>query len=185
MKALFTLIVSITLVVCLAFDANCASKKKATSGPPLAITSPAFAAGTSIPKIYTCSGSNYSPALQWANAPEGTKSFAIIVDDQDAPLDTFTHWIIVNIPATQTSLAEKASPKGALPAGSLEGTNGFGKIGYGGPCPPSGNPHRYYFKLYALRSMLKVQPGITKNELILAMKGHILAEAQMFGIFEK
>jgi Raf kinase inhibitor-like YbhB/YbcL family protein len=185
MKALLSLIVTATLVVSLAFDAHCESKKKTASGPSLTFTSPAFADGASIPKAHTCSGADYSPPLQWANAPEGTKSFAIIVDDPDAPFNYFTHWVIFNIPATQTSLAERISPNGSLPAGALEGVNGFGKTGYGGPCPPPGKPHRYFFKLYALDGMLREKSGISKEKLVQVMKGHILAETQMIGKFER
>jgi Raf kinase inhibitor-like YbhB/YbcL family protein len=185
MKALLSFFFAITLIVCLAFDAHCESKKKTAPGASLTIKSTAFTDGASIPKTYTCSGGNYSPALQWSNAPEGTKSFAIIVDDLDAPLNVFAHWVLYNLPATQTSLAEKTSPNGTLPEGALQGVNGFGKIGYGGPCPPPGKSHRYFFKLYALDSMLKEKSGVTKEKLVQAMKGHILAQAQMIGLFEK
>jgi Raf kinase inhibitor-like YbhB/YbcL family protein len=187
MKALMTLTISIIFVVCVVFDGNCESKKNPgpSSGSSLALSSPVFAAGAAIPKDYTCAGSNHSPALKWDNIPENTQSFAIIVDDPDAPLDTFTHWIIFNLPVNQTSLSEKASPNGVLPAGALEGLNDFGKKGYGGPCPPPGNPHRYFFKIYALDSMLKLQSGATKGVLLQSMKNHILAEAQIIGMFGK
>jgi hypothetical protein len=185
MKAPLTFIISIMLIICFAFNANCESKKKsaAASGSSLTLTSPSFADGATIPKAYTCNGGNYSPALQWANAPEGTKSFAIIIDDLDAPLNVFAHWVLFNLPPNLTSLSEKISPNGALPEGALEGVNGFGKIGYGGPCPPPGKPHRYFFKLYALDTMVREKSGITKEKLVQAMKGHILAEVNIMGMF--
>jgi Raf kinase inhibitor-like YbhB/YbcL family protein len=185
MKKLLTAIISIMLVVFIFLGSNCESKEKsgASSGSSLTLSSPAFSDGANIPKAYTCSGSNYSPALKWANAPEGTQSFAIIVQDPDAPFDPFCHWIIYNIPADQTSLSEKASPNGKLPAGALEGINDFGKIGYGGPCPPPNTPHRYFFKIYALDKMLNIQSSPRKNDLIHAMNGHILGEAQIMGMF--
>jgi Raf kinase inhibitor-like YbhB/YbcL family protein len=186
-KIVLSFIISMMFLIGIVFDANCAEKEKpgASFAFSLTISSPAFAPGATIPKAYTCMGGNYSPALQWEHAPEGAKSFAIIVDDPDAPVGTFTHWIIFNIPAGQTSLAEKASPKGELPEGALEGKNNFGRIGYMGPCPPPGSPHRYFFKLYALDVMLDLPAGEKKDKLTKSMAGHILAEAQIIGMFTK
>ena len=189
MKTLPLGLMSMILLVGIAFNANCETSGKATSekssGPAFKISSLDFTDGASIPKIYACTGSNYSPAIQWMNPPEKTKSFAMIVDDPDAPLATFTHWVIFNIPAAQTALAEKSSPKGALPSGTLEGDNDFGKVGYGGPCPPPGKPHRYFFKLYALDTMLNLPAGTNKDNLLRAMQGHILGQTQMIGLFAK
>ncbi len=185
MKIISSFIISMMLLICFVLDANGKEKEKPgpSSGASLAISSPAFAPGAVIPADYTCSGGDYSPALQWEHAPAGTRSFALIVDDPDAPAGIFTHWMIFNIPADQTSLAEKASPNGALPSGAIEGLNDFGRIGYGGPCPPPGRAHRYVFKLYALDAVLKAQTTITKAGLVQAMKGHILVETQMTAIF--
>jgi len=156
-----------------------------TALPHFKISSPAFANGTYIPAVYTCSGTDYSPAIQWEAPPAGTRSFALIVDDPDAPVGTFTHWIIFNIPADQTSLVEKASPHGTIPAGALEGKNNFSRIGYSGPCPPPRKAHRYFFKLYALDSMLNLTAGISKAKLLEAMDGHVLGQAQMIGLFAR
>lgn len=154
----------------------------------LSITSPAFAHNTEIPEVCTCEGADTSPRLEWSGAPDGTKSFALIVDDPDAPDPakpkmTWIHWVLYNIPADATSLAEAVAPS-ALPAGTLEGKNDWKRTGYGGPCPPIGR-HRYFFKLYALDTVLPDLGSPTKAELEKAMKGHILAEAQLLGTYQK
>jgi Raf kinase inhibitor-like YbhB/YbcL family protein len=147
------------------------------------LTSAAFADGDTIPARYTCSGEDVSPPLVWNNTPDGTASFALIGDDPDAPGRIWVHWVIYNIPSTSTSLDEEIPAQERLGDGSLQGRNDFRRIGYGGPCPPPGNPHRYFFKLYALDSQLELGPGVTKAELEAAMEGHILAEAQLMGTF--
>jgi Raf kinase inhibitor-like YbhB/YbcL family protein len=149
------------------------------------ISSTAFTSGASIPVQYTCDGTDISPPLQWSGAPEGTQSFALIVDDPDAPGGTFVHWVLFDMPATTTALAEAASP-GALPAGSLEGLNDFGNQGYGGPCPPSGSSHRYYFRLYALdTAALGLAAGATRDQVDQAMSGRILAQAELMGTYAR
>jgi Raf kinase inhibitor-like YbhB/YbcL family protein len=125
---------------------------------PFALKTTAFSAGESIPKKYTCDGSDLSPALTWANAPAGTQSLALIADDPDAPVGTWTHWIAWNIPL-QSALPESLAKIAALSDGTRQGKNDFRRIGYGGPCPPPGTPHRYFFKLYALDSKLDLKPG--------------------------
>lgn len=142
------------------------------------ISSPAFAGGGSIPAKYTCDGANSSPPLAFAGVPGAAKSLALIVDDPDAPGGTFDHWIVWNIPANTTSVAEGQSPQG------VAGRNGFGKSGYGGPCPPSGE-HRYQFKLYALDSALNLPPSASKGDVENAMNGHTLAKAQMMGRYRR
>ena len=142
----------------------------------LTLSSDAFKNGGDIPSRFTCDGAGTAPALSWSGAPEGTKSFVLIVDDPDAPSGTFVHWVVVDLPASTTSLAEG----GTLPAGARTGKNDFGKVGYGGPCPPSGT-HRYFFKLYALDTALGLNPGATKADLLAAMQGHVLAEGQLMG----
>lgn len=143
----------------------------------LTISSPAFTHKGNIPAQYTCDGTNISPVLQWSGAPAGTKSFALIVDDPDAPSKTYVHWVVFNIPATTTELAEGVRSVTC-------GTNDFGTKKYGGPCPPSGT-HHYHFKLYALDSMLDVSVGATKEDLLDAMQGHVLAQTELIGLYAR
>jgi Raf kinase inhibitor-like YbhB/YbcL family protein len=149
------------------------------------LTTSAFANGSTIPKQFTCSGADISPALTWSGAPDGTKSFALIVDDPDAPVGTWTHWVAWNLPASVHSLPENTVKAEQLHDGTLQGRNDFRKIGYGGPCPPPGKPHRYFFKLYALDAKLTLKAGATKAELEQAMNGHILAQAEVMGKFAR
>jgi len=149
------------------------------------ITSTAFAEGRPIPAQYTCAGPDVSPPLTWSNAPVGAKSFALITDDPDAPMGTWVHWVVYNLPSTATSLAEDTPPLPELSGGARQGVNDFGKIGYGGPCPPPGKPHRYFFKIYALDALLDLKPGATKKELLKAMNNHVLAEGQLMGTCQR
>jgi Raf kinase inhibitor-like YbhB/YbcL family protein len=152
------------------------------------VTSPAFSAMGAIPKKYTCEGSDTSPPLEWTGAPSGTKSFVLIEDDPDAPdpaapKQVWVHWVVYAIPAAVTKLAEGAS--GALPKGAKAGTNDFGKTQYGGPCPPKGR-HRYFHKVYALDTVLDLPAGSAKKaEVEAAMKGHVLAQAELVGTYQK
>jgi Raf kinase inhibitor-like YbhB/YbcL family protein len=150
----------------------------------LELTSPAFAQGQPIPVKYTCKGEDISPALAWGDPPAGTQSFALIMDDPDAPVGTWVHWVLFNIPASARGLPEAFPADASLPDGSLSGKNSWGRTGYGGPCPPSGT-HRYFFKLYALDETLAINPGADKGELEKAMVGHILASAELMGTFSK
>ena len=153
--------------------------------PAMNVTSTAFQEGTTIPKQCTGEGKDVSPPLKWSEVPAGTKSFAVICDDPDAPRkEPWVHWVLFNLPAETRELAEGASRAG-LPAGAKEGKNDFGNIGYGGPMPPPGKPHRYYFKVYALDTVLDLQEGATKAELERAMKGHVLAEGQLMGKYAR
>lgn len=149
------------------------------------ITSTAFAGGQPIPEKYTCAGPDVSPPLQWTNAPAGVKSFALIADDPDAPMGTWVHWVIYHVPPTTTALAENTPPAPELPDGSRQGINDFRQVGYGGPCPPPGKPHRYYFKLYALDRVLDLQPGATRKDIETAMRGHVLAEGHLIGTYQR
>lgn len=148
------------------------------------LISPAFKEGEMIPKKYTCQGEDVSPPLSWGAVPEGTKSIALISDDPDAPAGTWVHWVLFNIPAGTKNLDENISPQKILPDGSRHGITDFQRIGYGGPCPPSGT-HRYYFKIYALDKMLDLNAGAAKKELLKAMEGHILARGQLMGRYKK
>ncbi|MCL4361012.1 YbhB/YbcL family Raf kinase inhibitor-like protein [Candidatus Dependentiae bacterium] len=147
------------------------------------LKSNSFGANQEIPEKYTCSGANISPHLVWENAPKHTKSFALIVDDPDAPKKTWVHWVVYNIPATLKEIIEghEIEKFGAKP-----GMNDFGTIKYGGPCPPKGNGfHRYFFKLYALDTDLKMAADPTKEQVLEAMKGHVLAQAELIGRFKR
>jgi Raf kinase inhibitor-like YbhB/YbcL family protein len=149
------------------------------------VTSSAFQAGQAIPTKYTCEGEDISPPLQWSGVPAGAKSLALICDDPDAPVGRWVHWVLYDLPVMTTDLAEKVPASETLSFGAKQGTNDFKRIGYGGPCPPPGKPHRYYFRLYALDADLLLKPGASKQELLRAMDGHILAEAQLSGIYQR
>lgn len=148
------------------------------------LTSPAFQDGTTIPSRYTCDGDDVSPPLAWTEAPAGTKSLALINDDPDAPAKTWVHWVVYNIPPSARALPEAVPANPQLPDGTRQGTTDFGRVGYGGPCPPSGR-HRYVFTLYALDTMLTLAPGVTKSQLEAAMQDHILAQAQLIGTYRR
>lgn len=149
------------------------------------IESPAFKTQETIPQSYTCDGENLSPPLVWADPPERTKSFALISDDPDAPMGTWVHWVLYNIPGEATGLQRGISKTETLPDGSRHGMTDFKEVGYGGPCPPPGAAHRYFFKLYALDAALELPPKATKADLLVAMNGHILAQAELVGLYER
>jgi len=146
--------------------------------------STAFEEGGMIPKKYTCDGLDISPPLTWTSVPNGTKSLALICDDPDAPMGTWVHWVLFNLPANIQELPEDIPPQKTLANGAKQGITDFRKIGYGGPCPPSGT-HRYYFKLYTLDTEINLEAGITKKQLLKAMEGHILAEGQLMGKYKR
>jgi hypothetical protein len=150
----------------------------------LQLSSAAFQNSEAIPVQYTCDGANSSPPLSWSEGPEGTRTFALIVEDPDAPRGVFTHWVVFDLPANVTHLDEKQPAKRALPNGGKQGMNDFGKLGYGGPCPPSGT-HRYFFKLYALDTDVKLGATADKGQLLKAMEGHILGQSQLMGTYTR
>jgi len=149
------------------------------------LSSPAFRNGEPIPPRHTCEGEDLSPPLHWGVPPAATKSFVIIADDPDAPVGTWVHWVIYDIPLDLRGLMEGIPAKDHLPNGALQGLNDFKRIGYGGPCPPPGKPHRYYFKLYALDVALSLKSRATKAQVLEACKGHVLAEASLMGRFAR
>lgn len=149
------------------------------------IESSAFGDGEMLPTKYTCDGLDISPPLHWNNVPEGTKSFALICDDPDAPMMTWVHWILYNIPSEKTRLQEGIPATEILEKGIVQGRNSWNKIGYGGPCPPGSKPHRYYFRLYALDTILDVKPGAKKKHILAAMSGHIRAQAELIGTYTR
>ena len=148
------------------------------------ITSPAFQDGGWIPQDYTCDGADISPELEWSEIPQNTKSLALISDDPDAPSGDWVHWVVCDLPPNLSGLPAGMPIIGKLPIGGIQGRTDFGLIGYGGPCPPSGI-HRYFFKVYALNVLLNLEPGATKKELLKAMKGHVLAEGQLMGKYQR
>lgn len=145
------------------------------------IKSPAFQNGAEIPRKFTCDGADVSPALGWQAAPANAKAFALIADDPDAPGGTWVHWVIYDLPGDTKQLAEGVAPTETLANGAKQGLNDFRRVGYGGPCPPPGSPHRYFFKLYALDAPANLKPRATKRQLLDAMKGHVVAEAELVG----
>jgi Raf kinase inhibitor-like YbhB/YbcL family protein len=167
--------------------AVCGVDKPSTQGVAmnLQITSTAFADGQPIPAKFTCDSSDVSPALGWTGATAGTKSFALIADDPDAPVGTWVHWVVYDLPAGTTSLPENVSKSEHIHGTAKQGVNDFRQIGYGGPCPPPGKPHRYFFKIYALDTLTDLKPGATKAQLLKTMEGHILAQGQLMGTYQR
>jgi Raf kinase inhibitor-like YbhB/YbcL family protein len=185
LKVCCTLLIVPALLFC-----SCRKSKEAVSEVEggkkmdIKITSTAFGDGGMIPPKYTCDGEDISPPLQWEGVPEATQSIALISDDPDAPVGTWVHWVIFGLPADTTELPVNVPPDEILTSGAKQGKSDFGRIGYGGPCPPSGT-HRYFFKIYALDAELDLPPGATKSQLLQAMEGHILAEGQLIGKYQR
>ena len=150
----------------------------------MVLTSSAFPDGGMIPSTFTCDGRNVSPPLAWGPPPAGTKSFALISDDPDAPVGTWVHWVVYNLPPSVRHLPEALPPDTERSDRTRQGLTDFGRIGYGGPCPPSGT-HRYFFKLYALDTVLSLEPAASKAKLEEAMRGHILGQAHLIGTYRR
>lgn len=148
------------------------------------LTSSAFNEGQMIPSQYTCDGSNISPPLSWSSTPDGTKTWALVCDDPDAPAKTWVHWVIYNIDASITQLREHLPTTDTLQNGAYQGLNDFGHYGYGGPCPPSGT-HHYRFTLYAVDAKLDLKPGASKTQLLKALDGHIITETKLIGLYKR
>jgi Raf kinase inhibitor-like YbhB/YbcL family protein len=149
------------------------------------LTSSAFKNGQPIPNQYTCEGNNISPPLTWNGAPGNTETFALIVDDPDAPKGVWTHWMVFNLPADASGLPEAAAKSGPLPGNAKEGLNDFNHPNYDGPCPPAGKEHRYFFKIYALDTALGLPSGASRKDMEAAMAKHILAEGQLMGTYQR
>ena len=171
------LVIPLMVVMVFLFSASLAKEVRAMDA--LKITSPAFQNNDNIPSKYTCDGSDINPSLMIENCPAGAKSFALICDDPDAPMGTWVHWVLWNIPPSVKEIKENS-----VPQGGVEGMNDFRKHSYGGPCPPSGT-HRYFFKVYALDTLLIISPNSTKADLEKAIKGHILAQGQLIGLYKR
>jgi len=148
------------------------------------LTSSAFGEGDMIPRRYTCDGDDLSPPLAWTGTPAGARALALICDDPDAPVGTWVHWVLFNLPPSLTQLPEGLPAAQTLENGAIHGTNSWKRVGYGGPCPPSGT-HRYFFKLYALDAPLTLGSNATARDVQAAMKGHVLAEAQLMGRYRR
>lgn len=144
-----------------------------------------FKYGDVIPSEYSCMGNDVSPELSWSGIPKGTNSIVLIMDDPDSQGGAFVHWVLFNIPAAAQKLSADVKKSKTLDDFSRQGMNDFGDIGYGGPCPPSGKYHRYYFRIYALDKMLELLPGASRNQVDNAMKGHILAKGELMGIYKR
>jgi Raf kinase inhibitor-like YbhB/YbcL family protein len=174
---------------------SCAGQPQPPAPPPptnspagntmeIKLTSAAFKEGQVIPPQYTCDGVNVSPGLEWSGVPKSAQTVAIICDDPDAPAGAWVHWVLYNLPAENIGLVENLPATPSLKAGGFQGKNDFGKIGYGGPCPPSGT-HRYFFKIYALDSELPLKAGATKADVEKAMEGHVVLQGQLTGTYKR
>jgi Raf kinase inhibitor-like YbhB/YbcL family protein len=157
----------------------------AATGTPIQLVSPAFPHGTVIPLEHTCEGQDLSPPLAWSGVPVERRSLALICDDPDAPRGTWVHWVLYNLPGESVELSAGIPPVPELPSGARQGRNDSGEIGYTGPCPPPGKPHRYHFRLYALDILLTLPHGVSKQELEQAMTDHILAQGTLMGVYQR
>jgi Raf kinase inhibitor-like YbhB/YbcL family protein len=178
-------ILLISLLICVGCNQSSREIQAGESPMSIEVTSTAFQQGMTIPKQYTGDGADQSPTLSWSEPPSGTKSIALICDDPDAPRGTWVHWILFNLPSQTRELEEGVPTTATLPSGAKQGKNDFGNIGYGGPAPPKGKAHRYFFKLYALGVAVDLAPGASKAQLENAMKGHILSEGQLIGTYKR
>ncbi|HMD98094.1 MAG TPA: YbhB/YbcL family Raf kinase inhibitor-like protein [Terriglobia bacterium] len=162
-----------------------ASPAQQSSSPNLSLSTKAFKPGASIPKQFACDGLDASPDLDWSNAPQNTRSFVLIVEDPDAPGGTWVHWVVYDLPAGTHRLPEGVPKRSDIQAGGRQGGNDFGEIGYDGPCPPPGRPHRYFFRLFALDNFLNLKGRVTKAAVEQAMKGHVLEQGELMGRYER
>jgi hypothetical protein len=178
--ARFSSWLGLSLVAC----GSVPKQQNSSSTGTMKLESTAFSHNDLIPSQYTCDGEDISPPLSWNDPPAASKSLVLICDDPDAPMKTWVHWVAYNLPPETRSLPENLPVGNSLAKGGLQGKNDFGKISYGGPCPPRGT-HRYFFKLYALDRMLDLKPGATKAQVEAAMKGHILAQAELIGRYSR
>ena len=153
------------------------------SSARLELKTSAFPPGGNIPKQFTCSGADLSPALTWSDPPPRTRSLALIMDDPDAPVGTFVHWVVYNLPTSARQLPAGVPGNSEIRGGGKQGVNDFPKTGYGGPCPPPGKPHRYFFRLYALDNQLDLNGTVHRKDVDQAMKGHVLAHGELMGLY--
>jgi len=161
-----------------------ANKRTGEGAVSIKLTSTAFQDGGMIPAKYTCDGQNVAPPLNWSGTPANVQGLALVCDDPDAPGKTWVHWVVYDLPSTSTQLPEATPAKETVASGGKQGKNDFGKIGYGGPCPPSGT-HRYFFKLYALDKTTDLKAGATKDQLMNAIQGHIIGQGELMGRYKR
>ena len=181
-------LLAVLLITFLSIMTACIGEKqisKEEADMTLTLTSTAFKEGSEIPIVYTCDGQDISPPLTWSEAPANTKTFVLIVDDPDAPGGVFTHWVLFNLPSNIKQVEENIPSQQRLSNGALQGKNGFGNIGYGGPCPPRGPAHHYRFAVYAIDRTLDIAAGASKQKVIDAMKGHVVAQGQLTGTYQR
>jgi Raf kinase inhibitor-like YbhB/YbcL family protein len=181
MRRCHVLIMVALLVGCRGTLPTSAATPEATMA--FSLTSPDFANGAVIPRQFTCDGADRSPALHWSDLPQGTRSLGLIVEDPDAPRGTFTHWVLYNLPPEPPNLPSGVPRQTELSNGARQGRNDFRRVGYGGPCPPRGPAHRYFFRMYALDAPVPLTPGATASELRAAIQGHVLGEAELMGTY--
>lgn len=181
MQKIVSYLIAVLIMVC---PLSVNAETKGGSEMKISVLSSAFTEGGMIPRQFTCDGANISPAISWSTLPEGTKSIAIIADDPDAPAGTWVHWLLYNLPPDLKGLPENIPAKETLASGGMHGMTDFHRIGYGGPCPPSGT-HRYFFKVYALDTVLDLFPGAIKKRLLNAFEGHVLAEGELMGRYRR
>lgn len=185
-RRIWVVLIGLTLFLTSMFIFDCSIfKQQEVSAMTFSLSSPAFTEGKRIPDQHTCQGADHSPVLQWNDPPKGTVAFALICDDPDAPVGTWVHWVIFNLPGSARNLPENVPKIKELADGSRQGTNDFSKIGYNGPCPPRGSVHRYFFKLYALSKSLNISAGVKKSDVLKAMEGSVLASAQLVGTYSR
>ena len=173
------------ILIMLAFVISAVVRGQQASSSKIELRTTSFTPGGFIPKRFTCSAADVSPALTWTDPPTGTQSFAIIEDDPDAPSGTFIHWLLYDLPAAYRQLPEALSGNDQMAGGGRQGTNDFSRTGYSGPCPPPGRPHRYFIRLYALDTTTNLRPAATRRELDSAMRGHVLAQAELMGRYQR
>src|SRR5579863_180585 len=180
-RAAARLMIAVGVTMAAGIRSRSGSSAPAAPSAALDLRTSAFKPGGDIPKRFTCSGADVSPALDWAEPPPGTQSFALIMDDPDAPAGVWVHWVVFDLPAAVRRLPEGVPTAESVPGGGRQGLNDFEKAGYGGPCPPPGRPHRYFFKLYALDKPLGLDAHATKASVEEAIKGHVLAQGELMG----
>jgi len=184
-RQMASLLVILCLLAMSTVDCNSGEQLPEEAEMALPVLSPAFQDGARIPAKYTCQGQDVSPPLTWGEPLEGTQSFALIMDDPDAPGGVFTHWVLFNVPSDCRELPEGVPAQEQLTSGGLQGKNDFRRIGYSGPCPPPGRPHRYRFTLYALDQPVDLKAGVSKKQVLDAMQGHILAQGQLTSTYQR
>lgn len=185
MKAQPTRLIGLALILIILNGCGSSRPPQGASATGLEVESSAFRAGEAIPTRYTCDGEDLSPALSWSEPPAGSQSLVVICDDPDAPVGTWVHWVLFNIPPTTRSLPEGVPADPAVAGVGTHGSNSWHRLGYGGPCPPAKSTHRYYFKVYALDTHLALKAGADRQAVEKAMKGHILAEGQLMGRYSR